>query len=114
MEKGGEDNESEDIQVTTEGHTPKNGWILHHDNAPAHLSFIVHEFLAQKGILTLLHPPYSPNIDTYDYFLFSRMKSHLKETRYSGVQDVKKAVTMVLNELTPVDYQGCFQSWEKY
>ncbi|CAH2104125.1 unnamed protein product [Euphydryas editha] len=91
----------------------KGGWILHHDNAPAHSSLVAQEFLAKKGILTLPHPPYSPDPSRCDFFLCPKMKSHLKGTHHGGVQEVQKAVNVVLNGLTSEDYQGCFQSWEK-
>jgi len=35
----------------------KNGWVLHHDNAPAHSCFAVRNFLTKHGITTLPHPP---------------------------------------------------------
>jgi len=91
----------------------ENGCILHHDKAPTHSLFIVQEFLAKKGIPTLPHPPYSPDIASCDFFLFPKMKSHLKGTHHGGIQEVKEAVTAVPNGLTSEDYQGCFQSWEQ-
>ena len=39
-----------------------NSWILHHDNAPAHTTLSVREFLASKQITVLEHPAYSPNL----------------------------------------------------
>ncbi len=37
-----------------------NSWILHHDNAPAHKSFVVAQFLAKNRTTVLEHLPYSP------------------------------------------------------
>jgi hypothetical protein len=34
-------------------------WYLLHDNAPAHSSDVVSEFLAKRGFPVLSHPPYS-------------------------------------------------------
>jgi transposase len=39
-----------------------NDWILHHDNAPAHKAFSVKQFLVQKSITELEHPPSSPDL----------------------------------------------------
>jgi hypothetical protein len=36
-------------------------WVLLHDNAPAHFSGVVSEFLAKRGIPVLSHPPYYPH-----------------------------------------------------
>ena len=35
-------------------------WILHHDNAPSHTAVSINEFMAEKIILVVLQPPYSP------------------------------------------------------
>ena len=37
-----------------------NSWLLHHDNAPAHTSLLVREFLAKNNTVTMPQPPYSP------------------------------------------------------
>jgi hypothetical protein len=34
----------------------KNNWFLHNDNAPAHASHIVRQFLTSKNITVILHP----------------------------------------------------------
>jgi len=46
-------------------------WILHHDNAPAHMALSVREFLATKQITVLEHPAYSPDL-TPNVFFCSR------------------------------------------
>ncbi|KAJ4436780.1 hypothetical protein ANN_16912 [Periplaneta americana] len=56
----------------------ENNWFLMHDNAPAHRAIIVKNFLARHNITALDHPPYSPDLSPPDYFLFPRLKSHLK------------------------------------
>ncbi|UYV83323.1 hypothetical protein LAZ67_23000513 [Cordylochernes scorpioides] len=35
-------------------------WLLHHDNAPAHTSLLVRDFLAKNNTLMMPQPPYSP------------------------------------------------------
>ena len=61
-------------------------WLLHHDNAPAHNALGIREFLAKNNIAVLEQPPYSPDLDPCDFFLFlnsshqrnsfSRFRSH--------------------------------------
>jgi len=46
-------------------------WILHQDNAPAHSSFIMREFLARNSIPVLGHPPYSPDLAPCNFSCFS-------------------------------------------
>jgi len=40
----------------------RNGWILHQENARAHNALSVKQFLANKNITVLEHPPYSPDL----------------------------------------------------
>ncbi|UYV67517.1 hypothetical protein LAZ67_5001062 [Cordylochernes scorpioides] len=37
-------------------------WLLHHDNAPAHTSLLVRDFLAKNNILMMPQPPYSSDL----------------------------------------------------
>ena len=38
----------------------KNNWFLYHDNAPAHTSLVVQQFLTSKNITMIPHPPTPP------------------------------------------------------
>ena len=53
-------------------------WILHHDNAPAHTSHLVQQFLAKHGTAQLQQPLYSPDLAPCDFFRFPRLKKVLK------------------------------------
>ena len=47
------------LEMQSERNTPKkrtNSWFLPHDNAPAHRSVSVKDFLAQNNVTTLQHP----------------------------------------------------------
>jgi histone-lysine N-methyltransferase SETMAR len=44
-----------------------NDWILHHNNAPIHKAFSVKQFLVQKLITEIEHPPYSPDLAPGDF-----------------------------------------------
>jgi len=58
------------------------------------------------------HPPYSPDLAPRDFFLFLKIKSALKETRFESVDAVKAKATQLLNSLTQDDLQHCFQQWK--
>jgi histone-lysine N-methyltransferase SETMAR len=45
-------------------------FFLLHNNAPAHKAASVCQFLTPKNVITLYHPPYSPDLSPPDYFLF--------------------------------------------
>ena len=47
------------------------GVLFLHDNAPAHLALATHKKLAYLGGFQYLdHPPYSPDLAPWDYYLF--------------------------------------------
>ena len=43
-------------------------WLLHHDNAPAHTSHLVQQFLAKHGTAQLQQQPYSSDLAPCDFF----------------------------------------------
>ncbi|UYV68403.1 hypothetical protein LAZ67_5004220 [Cordylochernes scorpioides] len=47
-----------------------------------------------------------------DFFLFPKIKTTLKGTRFKSVEAVKAKATEVLNQLTESDFQHCFQKWK--
>jgi len=71
-------------------------WILHHYNAPAHTSHLVHRFLAKRGTAQLQQPPYSPDLAPCDFFLFPRLKKVQKGHRYEATEDIKRNSTKTL------------------
>jgi transposase len=54
---------------------PAAGGLLH-DNAPAHRSVLVEDFLAKNNVTSLKHPPYSPDQTAADFTFFSRINQH--------------------------------------
>lgn len=89
-----------------------NNWILHHDNAPSHGSMLVKEFLAKQMVPTLPQPPYSPDLAPADFFLFPRLKSHLKGHHFGTVENVQAAVTSVLKDIHVQEFQASFRAWQ--
>jgi transposase len=52
-----------------------NSWFLLHDNAPAHRSVLVKDFLAKNYVTTLEHPPYSNDLAPVDFYMLPPLKS---------------------------------------
>jgi len=90
----------------------RNGWILHQDNVPAHNTLSVNQFLANKNITVLEHPPYSPYHAPCDFFLFAKIKSVLKGTHFVSVEDVKSKTAESLNSLTERYLWNYFEHWQ--
>jgi hypothetical protein len=67
----------------------EQNWLLHHDNAPSHTSVFNQQFLTKNKIAVIPHPPYSPDLATCDFFLFSKMKVKLKGRRFNTLEEIK-------------------------
>ena len=93
-----------------------NSWFFLHDNAPAHRSLLVKDFLAKNNVTTLEHPPYSPDLTLIDLYLFRRLKSALKGRRFCDAFDISKNATDELKRFSQNGFQECFQQlysrWE--
>jgi transposase len=73
--------------------------MLHHDNASCHTAISVNECLAKKGISVVPQPPYSPDLSPCDFFLFPKLKFHLKGRHLGTVDNIQKVVTDQLRAL---------------
>jgi len=71
-------------------------WVLHHDRAPAHLSFLVRNFLAKNETTVVPQPPYSPDLAPADFFLFPKLKSTLKGCSFVTFDEIQKNLTKEL------------------
>ena len=67
-------------------------WHFHQDNAPAHNSILVTDYLTKMGIKTVPQPPYSPDLAPCDFWLFPKLRGCRYETT--------EAVTKVIDTLT--------------
>ena len=55
------------------------------------------------------HPPYSPDLVPCDFWLFPKLKEKLRGCRYETIEEMKEAMTKVLDMLTQEDFHGAFQ-----
>jgi hypothetical protein len=55
---------------------------LHHDNAPAHFTALVQGLIAKHHITQVCQAPYSPDMAPCYFWLFSKLKSPLKDRRF--------------------------------
>jgi len=109
------------LGMWSEGNAPKkwrtNSCFLLHDNAPAHQSVFVKDFLAKNYVTTLQHPPHSPDLAPPDFYLFLRLKSALKGGCFCDATDMMQNVTQGLKRLLQNGFQECSQhltsGWQK-
>ena len=80
-------------------------WHFHQDNAPVHNSIFVTDYLTKMGIKTVRHPPYCPDLAPCDFCLFPKLRG----CPYETIEEMKEAVTKVIDTLPPEDFHGAFQ-----
>ena len=80
-------------------------WHSHQDSAPVHNPILITDYLTKIGIKTVPHPPYSPELAPCDFWLFPKLRGY----RYETIEEMKEAVTKVIDTLTQEDFDGAFQ-----
>ena len=86
-------------------------WNFRQDNAPVHNSILVTDNLTKMGIKTVPQSPYSPDLAPCDFRLFPKLRG----CRYETIEEMKEAVTMVIDMLTQEDFHGAFgKFFERY
>ena len=80
-------------------------WHFHQDKAPVHNSILVTDYLTKIGTKTVPHPPYSPDLAPCDFWLFPK----LRDCRYETIEEMKEAVTKVIDTLAQEDFHVAFQ-----
>jgi histone-lysine N-methyltransferase SETMAR len=66
----------------------------------------IREFLANKNIVSLPHPPYTPDLAPSGFYLYRKLKSKLKG-HYIGT------VTDELRTLSENDFRYCYDQWKE-
>ena len=61
--------------------------------------------LTKMGIKTVPQPPYSADLAHSDFWLFPKFRG----CRYERIEEMKEAVTKVIDTLTQEDLNGAFQ-----
>ena len=65
----------------------------------------VTDYLTKMGIKTVPHRPYSPDLAPCDFWLFPKLRG----CRYETIEEMKEAVTKVIDTFTQEDFHGAFQ-----
>ena len=87
-------------------------WMLHHDNVPFHTAVSINEFLAEKSILVVPQPPYSPNHSSFVLFI-PRLKNHVKGRHFSTLDNIQKNITDELKGIPAEAFQHCYEQWKQ-
>ena len=79
-------------------------WHFHQDNAPVHNSVLVTDYLTKIGIKTVAQASHSPDLAPSDFWLFPKLRG----CHYETIEEMKEAVTKVIDTLTQEDFNGTF------
>ena len=79
-------------------------WHFQQDNTLVHNSIYVTDYLSKVVIQTVHHPPNSPDVASCDFWLFPKLRG----CRYETIEEMKEAVTKVIDMLTQEDFHGAF------
>ena len=80
-------------------------WHFHQDNTAVHNCILVIDYLTKMGIKTVPQPSYSPDLAPCDFCLFPKLRG----CRYETIEEIKEAVTKVIDTLTQEDFHGALQ-----
>ena len=69
------------------------------------------DYLTKMGIKTVPHRPYSPDLAPCDFWLFPKLRG----CRYETIEEMKEAMTKVIDTLTQEDFHGALKKlFERY
>lgn len=87
--------------------------MILHDNASAHKTAAVNQYLSENRISTLPHPAYSPDLAPCDFWLFPKLKEILAGNKFTRVQDLSRAVNSELRGISKDEYRAAFDKWRR-
>jgi hypothetical protein len=71
------------------------------------------EFLPKHNILSLPHPPYSPDLAPCDFFLFPQLKKTMKGCQFDDAEEIQANAMRQMRAITKCDYQKCLCQWQE-
>ena len=83
-------------------------WYFQQDNPPVHNSILVTDYLTKMGLKTVPQPPYSPDLAPCNFWLFPKLRGC---RRYETTDEIKEAVTKVIDTLTQEDFHGALKKF---
>ena len=88
-------------------------WMLHHDNARAHVSLLIRSYLAKHQTSVVSHLSHSPDLVPADVSLFPELKTTLKGRRFQTMEEIQENAIRELRTITESAFQEEFKQWKK-
>jgi hypothetical protein len=87
-------------------------WLLHHGDAPTHMSLETTKFVTNNNMVFVPHPPYLLDLAPCNFALFPKLKMKLKGQRFE-TSDIQMESQAVLDSIKENDFYGAFKAWKK-
>jgi hypothetical protein len=71
------------------------------------------EFVTNKHMVIIPHPPYPPDLTPCDFVLFPKLKMKVKRRHFETLSDIHRESQAVLDSIKENDFHGAFEGWEK-
>ena len=91
--------------------TDPRGIKLLNDNASSHKTKQVAAYIEDIGMKKQNHPPYSPDLSPCDFWLFSKLKSHLSDKEFTSRMEIGFAIHKYLKSISQTEYKKTFRCW---
>jgi hypothetical protein len=69
--------------------------------------------LADKSIPVVPQSPYSPDLKPFDFFLFPRIKNHLKGRNFCTFNNAQKSQTDEPKGIPAEGFHHCYEQWKQ-
>ncbi|GFU56385.1 putative transposase [Trichonephila clavipes] len=71
------------------------------------------QIVACQNIPVAPQPPYSPGLSPSDFFLFPKLKNHLKGHHFGTLENIQTTVTDQLKAIPISEFHQCYEEWKK-
>jgi hypothetical protein len=91
-----------------------NSWTFQQDSAPAHRSKVVQKWLSKEIPNFITHeewPPNSPDLNSLDYFMWSRLESMVCSKRFTSVNDLESALKTAWDNFPMEEVRESIDHW---
>jgi hypothetical protein len=86
--------------------------VLQHDNARPHVKASVSDYLKDKGVALLHQPPWSPDFNILDRWLFARIENSRRGINFLNEKEVQAHVTADFNTITQDELKHAFDKFK--
>jgi len=93
---------------------PKSGlteFILHWDNAPFHRSKDTRDIFVRENLVTLPHPPYSPDLAPSDLYLFGYIKHCLQGRSFDTENELISEIRVIMSKISKETLYSVYEQW---